>query len=212
MTSWITDVSLQRQSWSRPSARRTLQPFVAEEQTVQPPGLRRKTNSFALSEQAAGMLMELGADQLANAETGTLENGRANNVRPRSAPRRRSMMYRYAAFFATVAAVPLLAVGAPAQEETHPKYDYPTAARADYVIGCLAANGFNRLYLDKCACGIDTIANQLPYDDYEKAATILSMQQGGLGQRGAIFRDTPIAKEELEKLRRAEAEVNLRCR
>jgi hypothetical protein len=97
-------------------------------------------------------------------------------------------------------------------DEHHPANDYPTAARADYVIGCLAANGFRRELLEKCACGIDTIADQLPYEDYEKAATILSMQQGGLGQRGALFRDTPIAKEETEKLRRAEAEVNLRCK
>jgi hypothetical protein len=106
----------------------------------------------------------------------------------------------------------VLAPAVRAQEPEHPKYDYPTDARADYVIGCLAANGFNRLYLQKCSCGIDTIANQMPYDDYEKASTILSMQQGGLGERGALFRNTPIAKDELEKLRRAEAEVNLRCR
>ena len=105
---------------------------------------------------------------------------------------------------------PLTFVAAQA-EERHPANDYPTAARADYVIGCLAANGFKREYLEKCACGIDTIADQMPYDDYEKASTILSMQQGGLGERGAMFRDTPIAKEETEKLRRAQAEVNLRC-
>ena len=97
------------------------------------------------------------------------------------------------------------------QPERHPRYDYPTAARADYVIGCLAANGFRRELLDRCACGIDTIADLLPYDDYEKADTILRLQQGGLGERGAMFRDTPIAKEETEKLRRAQAEVNLRC-
>ena len=100
---------------------------------------------------------------------------------------------------------------AAAQERQPPVNDYPTAARADYVIGCLAANGFKRQYLNQCACGIDTIAAQMPYDDYEKAETILSMQQGGLGERGALFRDTPIAKDELAKLRRAEAEVNLRC-
>ncbi len=105
----------------------------------------------------------------------------------------------------------LLAPAAQAQQAHHPKYDYPTAARADYVIGCLAANDFKREFLDKCACGIDTIADLLPYDDYEKANTILSMQQGGLGQRGALFRDTPIAKDETQKLRRAQAEVNLRC-
>ena len=103
---------------------------------------------------------------------------------------------------------------APAQSQSgqrHPANDYPTAARADYVIGCLASNGFKREALEKCACGIDTIADMLPYDDYEKADTILRMQQGGLGDRGAMFRDTPIAKEETEKLRRAQAEVNLQC-
>ena len=103
------------------------------------------------------------------------------------------------------------AAAAARAQDHHPANDYPTAARADYVIGCLASNGFKREYLEKCACGIDTIADAMPYDDYEKASTILSMQQGGLGQRGALFRDTPIAKEETEKLRRAQAEVNLRC-
>lgn len=122
------------------------------------------------------------------------------------------MRARHPLAAAAATAALALALPAPAQQPEHPKYDYPTDARADYVIGCLAANGFNRLYLQKCSCGIDTIANMMPYDDYEKATTILSMQQGGLGERGALFRTTPIAKEELEKLRRAEAEVNLRCR
>ena len=97
-------------------------------------------------------------------------------------------------------------------QQRHPAHDYPTAVRADYVIGCLASNGFKRDALDKCACGIDVIADMLPYEDYEKADTILRMQQGGLGDRGAVFRDTPIAKDETEKLRRAQAEVNLQCR
>jgi len=111
-----------------------------------------------------------------------------------------------------LAAALAFALPARAEPPHHPKHDYPTAARADYVIGCLAANGFKRELLDKCACGIDTIADLMPYDDYEKADTILRMQQGGLGERGAMFRDTPIAKDETEKLRRAQAEVNLRCK
>ena len=99
-----------------------------------------------------------------------------------------------------------------AQGTTPPKYYYPTSARADYVIGCLAANGFNRLYLEKCSCGIDTIANILPYKDYEEAETVLSMQQAGLGgDRAALFHSSPIAVEELGKLHKAEAEVLLRC-
>ena len=87
---------------------------------------------------------------------------------------------------ALVAAGVLFAGPAPAQTPAAPEHNYPTAARADYVIGCLASNGF-------------------------KADTILRMQQGGLGARGGIFRDTPTAKGLTEKLRRAQAEVNLRC-
>ncbi len=92
-----------------------------------------------------------------------------------------------------------------------PRYDYPTAARADYVVGCLAANGFQHQKLAECACGIDAIANQLSYDEYETAETVLSMQQASVGPRGGLFRDTPVAKASLEKLRRAQAEANLRC-
>lgn len=90
-------------------------------------------------------------------------------------------------------------------------HDYPTAARADFVIGCLAANGMRRELLDKCACEIDSIAARMDYRDYEQASTILSMQQGGLGPRGALFRDTPQARTVLEELRRAQAEANLAC-
>ena len=97
-------------------------------------------------------------------------------------------------------------------QDSHPRNDYPTAARADYVIGCLAANGMRRELLAKCACSIDTIAEQMTYQDYETASTVLSMQQGGgIGPAGAIFRDTPIARAVLEQLRRAQAEANLRC-
>ena len=104
------------------------------------------------------------------------------------------------------------ALPAAAQPPHHPRYDYPTAARADYVLGCLAANGFKHEMLQKCACGIDTIADVLSYEDYDYANTVLSMQQGGLGERGAMFRDNPVVQAKLEALRRAEAEVNLRCR
>jgi len=93
----------------------------------------------------------------------------------------------------------------------HPAHDYPTSARADYVIGCLAGSGFKRELLERCSCAIDTIADLMPYEDYEQAETILSMQQGGLGDRGAMFRDTPIAKERTEQLRRAQAEASLQC-
>jgi len=92
-------------------------------------------------------------------------------------------------------------------------HDYPTATRADYVIGCMAANGNTREALLKCSCAIDTIAGLMPYTDYERAETALSLQQGGgVGGRVGLFRDPPQIKAVIEELRRAQAEANLQCR
>jgi hypothetical protein len=92
-----------------------------------------------------------------------------------------------------------------------PVNDYPTAARADYVLGCMAANSNTREGLLQCSCAIDAIAGLMPYADYEKAETALSMQAAGGGERTAIFRDPPEIKAVLEHLREAQAEANLQC-
>jgi len=97
-----------------------------------------------------------------------------------------------------------------AQAETN---DYPTSARADYVIGCMAANGNTREALLKCSCAIDTIASLMPYSHYEEAETALSLQAGGgVGGRVGLFRDPPEIKAVIEELHRAQAEANLQCR
>ncbi len=91
--------------------------------------------------------------------------------------------------------------------------DYPTSARADYVIGCMAANGNTHEALLKCSCAIDTIASLMPYSHYEQAETALSLQAGGgVGGRVGLFRDPPQIKAVIEELRRAQAEANLQCR
>jgi hypothetical protein len=91
--------------------------------------------------------------------------------------------------------------------------DYPTAARADYVMGCMAANGNTREALLKCSCAIDTIAALMPYSRYEQAETALGLQAGGgVGGRVALFRDPPQIKAAIEELRKAQAEANLQCR
>lgn len=89
--------------------------------------------------------------------------------------------------------------------------DYPTAARADYVLGCMASNGNTRIALEKCSCAIDAIAEQLPFSRYEEAETALRMQAAPMGERGAIFRDPPEIRRVLEELRQAQAEATLRC-
>jgi hypothetical protein len=91
--------------------------------------------------------------------------------------------------------------------------DYPTSARADYVIGCMAANGNTHEALLKCSCAIDTIASLMTYSRYEQAETALSLQAGGgVGGRVGLFRDPPQIKAVIEELRRAQAEANLQCR
>jgi hypothetical protein len=107
--------------------------------------------------------------------------------------------------------VPVVRVAAGAAQP--PANDYPTATRADYVIGCMAANGNTHEALLKCSCAIDTIAGLMPYAHYEEAETALSMQAGGgLGGRVSLFRDPPQIKAVIEELRRAQAEANLQCR
>ena len=99
-------------------------------------------------------------------------------------------------------------VGARAQD-----HNYPTSTRADYVIGCMAANGNTREALLKCSCAIHTIAALMLYSHYEQAETALSLQRGGgVGGRVGLFRDPPQIKAVIEELRRAQAEANLQCR
>ena len=88
--------------------------------------------------------------------------------------------------------------------------DYPTVARADYVFGCMAANGQTRPALEKCSCSIDTIATILPYEKYVEAETILSVGQVA-GQQAEVFRTTGMFRDMVADLRRAQAEAEVTC-
>lgn len=88
--------------------------------------------------------------------------------------------------------------------------DYPTKARVDYVFGCMAANGETHDAMERCSCSVDVIASILPYDDYVKAETILSMRQG-LGQQAAMFNATKQFDDIVANLRRTQAEAEIRC-
>ncbi|EPC02073.1 hypothetical protein L861_20685 [Litchfieldella anticariensis FP35 = DSM 16096] len=88
--------------------------------------------------------------------------------------------------------------------------DYPTEARVDYVLGCMAANGQNYLTMQKCSCSIDVIAELVPYEDYEAVTTILSMQDQR-GEMGMLFRTERGMQEDVERFRGAQTEADLRC-
>jgi hypothetical protein len=91
-------------------------------------------------------------------------------------------------------------------------HNYPTAALADYVFGCMAANGQTPKALEQCSCSIDVIASIIPYEEYEAGETVLRMRQvRGGGEKMAMFQDTTIAKDAVDRLRRAQIESELRC-
>jgi hypothetical protein len=88
--------------------------------------------------------------------------------------------------------------------------DYPTAARMEYVFGCLKANGETRQAIEQCSCSIDVVASLLPYARYVTAETVLSMSQVR-GDLGGPFRTSEQASSALNDLRRAQAEAEVRC-
>jgi hypothetical protein len=88
--------------------------------------------------------------------------------------------------------------------------DYPTAARVDYVFGCMKANGETRQSLDQCSCSIDVVATLVPYERYVAAETVLSISQIP-GNRGGQFRSSEQARAAVDELRRAQAEAEVRC-
>jgi hypothetical protein len=115
----------------------------------------------------------------------------------------KSVFASLCAGLAPIAALVLLAAPVAAN-------DYPTAARADYVFGCMASNGQTQQMLNRCSCSIDVIASLLSYDRYVQAETVVRMRQVG-GEKTVMFRDSAIAKETLADLRRAQAEAEIRC-
>lgn len=90
--------------------------------------------------------------------------------------------------------------------------EYPTEVLADYIFGCMASNGQTREALARCACSIDRIAEELSYEDYEQAETILRMQLVPSGaDRMVMFRTSAWAKSRVEALRRAQVAAEFLC-
>jgi hypothetical protein len=104
----------------------------------------------------------------------------------------------------------LLLIGTGGAASADDVNDYPTAARAEYVFGCMKANGESRQSLDRCSCSADVIASLLPYERYVTAETVLSMAQVQ-GNLGGQFRSSEQANSALNELRRAQAEAEVRC-
>ena len=106
--------------------------------------------------------------------------------------------------------ISLASTAAFAAEQCSTQHEYPTPAIADYVLGCMAANGNSFESLHQCSCSIDFIRERLSYADYEKIQTVMQVQQDR-GQRGLFYRDSTWAKERVDALQKIQAESTLRC-
>ena len=113
-------------------------------------------------------------------------------------------------FFQSGALVTALIIAVAPRAGAEDLNDYPTSARAEYVFGCMKANGETQEILQKCSCSVDVIASLIPYDRYVTTETILSMSQV-TGPVGSEFRSTEPAKLALQEFRRAQAEAEVRC-
>ena len=111
---------------------------------------------------------------------------------------------------ARIALVGVLVVGTLAASQHALANVYPTEVVADYVLGCMAANGTTQDSLRRCSCSIDTVASILPYDAYEKADTVIRMRGVG-GANTEIFRTTTMLDKMVDQLRLAQIEADFRC-
>jgi hypothetical protein len=88
--------------------------------------------------------------------------------------------------------------------------DYPTSARVDYVIGCMATNGQTQEAMERCSCSIDHIAKTIPYNSFVQLETIRRMQDMP-GERAMLFRGVGWIKDLQDRFRLAQVEADLEC-
>jgi hypothetical protein len=89
-------------------------------------------------------------------------------------------------------------------------YDYPTADRVQYVLECMYKNGGSSVYVYKCSCAIDSVAQKYTYDEWVNVSTI-ARYQSLPGEGGGMFRDTEENRAIAKRYREVEADANKLC-
>lgn len=81
--------------------------------------------------------------------------------------------------------------------------DFPTQARVEYVMQCMAEHGGSNLdNMYHCVCAIDRIAGLINFQDYSESLTFTYMFDTP-GDKGGEFRDPPKSKELRDRLKGA---------
>lgn len=88
--------------------------------------------------------------------------------------------------------------------------DFPTQARAEYVFACMSTNGQTSEILAKCSCAIDAIAEDMSYDEYIEAETVLSLRLAP-GDRTAMFKESAWAAGVVSKFNETQVNAEVEC-
>ena len=81
--------------------------------------------------------------------------------------------------------------------------DFPTQARVEYVMQCMAERGGANLdNMYHCVCAVDKIASLTSFQDYSEALTFTYMFDTP-GEKGGEFRDPPKSKIFRDRLKDA---------
>ena len=86
----------------------------------------------------------------------------------------------------------------------------PTNEKVEYVFACMQGNENSQAYIVKCSCSIDYIDEQMTYDEYVNAETILSLRQV-YGEKSLMFKNTPNAMEIFTNMQNILAEAEMEC-
>ena len=86
----------------------------------------------------------------------------------------------------------------------------PTSEKVEYVFACIQGNETSQAYISKCSCSIDYIDEQMTYEEYVNAETILSLRQI-YGEKSLMFKNTPNAMEIYSNMQNILAEAEMEC-
>ena len=86
----------------------------------------------------------------------------------------------------------------------------PTNEKVEYVFACMQGNEDTQAYIVKCSCSIDYIDEQMTYEEYVQAETIMSLRQI-YGEKSLLFKNTPNAMEITSNMQNILAEAEMEC-
>jgi hypothetical protein len=89
--------------------------------------------------------------------------------------------------------------------------DFPTQERVLYVQECMRTNpGPQFEMISKCSCALDSLAQEISFEEYVTLSTISKAMSIG-GERGGAIRDVPSYEPLIKRYRELQAKAQKGC-